>query len=64
MERFRCDWCQKFVEGTPERYARRQFCLNGDCKNKYRRLIDGRSLVVYEATDGLEGGHYDCGLDV
>ena len=49
MIRFSCDWCRKDIKGKPERYALHQFCPNGDCKNKYRRFIEGKIEVQCDA---------------
>ena len=42
MVKIGCDWCQKDIKGRPDRYANHHFCLNDDCKNKYRRFIEGK----------------------
>jgi hypothetical protein len=42
MVKIGCDWCRKDIKGRPDRYASHHFCLNDDCRHKYRRFIEGR----------------------
>jgi hypothetical protein len=48
-----CDWCQKDIKGRSDRYARHHFCSNDDCKNKYRRFIEGK--IQFECTAAVRG---------
>jgi hypothetical protein len=54
MVKISCDWCQKDIKGKPHRYARHHFCLNDDCKNKYRRFIEGKVQLECRAVTTLE----------
>lgn len=49
MIKIGCDWCQKDIKGRPDRYARHHFCLNDDCRNKYRRFIEGKIQIERRA---------------
>ncbi len=49
MVRFTCDWCRRDIKGKPARYARHHFCLDVDCKNKYRQFIEGKVEIECEA---------------
>ncbi len=54
MVKISCDWCQKDIKGKPDRHARHQFCLNDDCKNKYRRFIEGKMQLECKVVTVLE----------
>jgi hypothetical protein len=55
MIKFRCDWCRQDIKGKPERFERHQFCQNDDCKNKYRRYIQGKIQVDCKPVMALAG---------
>jgi len=54
MVKIGCDWCQKDIKGRPDRYANHHFCLNDDCKNKYRRFIEGKMQLECKVVTVLE----------
>ena len=58
MVKIGCDWCRKDIKGRPDRYANHHFCLNDDCKNKYRRLIEGKMQLACKAVTVLETQPY------